>query len=188
MPRHSKQDISESLARLREWIKPGDTVYTVLDHVSRSGMMRHIRVLVPTTDGSRVDFIHPNYAVGVVLGLSHATRNGHTQDALKVGGAGMDMGFHLVNSLSYRLYPEYTCTGENCPSPEHGNNRRRETCDCGHKSYNHTTTKVEGWHREYGACEVDGCACQSFRKIPNVDHRGAGVIHRDGYALRHKWL
>ena len=36
---------AEAIAKLREWIKPGDTVYTVLDSVSRSGMSRHIRVL-----------------------------------------------------------------------------------------------------------------------------------------------
>jgi hypothetical protein len=34
-------------AQLREWIKPGDTVYTILEHVSRSGMRREIRVVLP---------------------------------------------------------------------------------------------------------------------------------------------
>lgn len=37
----------DTINKLREWIKPGDTVYTVLDSVSRSGMSRQIRVLVP---------------------------------------------------------------------------------------------------------------------------------------------
>ena len=30
--KYSKSEIEESLTKLREWIKPGDTVYTVLRH------------------------------------------------------------------------------------------------------------------------------------------------------------
>lgn len=36
--RYSKTEQAEAFARLRDWLKPGDTVYTVLDSVSRSGM------------------------------------------------------------------------------------------------------------------------------------------------------
>jgi hypothetical protein len=41
--KHSKAAQVEALAKLRDWIKPGDTVYTMLDHVSPSGMSRAIR-------------------------------------------------------------------------------------------------------------------------------------------------
>lgn len=220
MPRYSKKDIADARENLLRWIKPGDTVYTICDHVSRSGMRRHIRVLVPYTHEAEryivarhtadtcpgrpcgsdcdhveyterrgtIDFIHPNYATAVLTGSSQAMRNGHRQDGIIVDGCGMDMGFSLVYSLSHTLYPEYTCIGENCPSPEHGNNMRRETCECGHEKYHHEVLEREGWHEVRGKCEQVDCTCAAFNKIPNVDHRGPGVIHRDGYALRHRWL
>lgn len=38
-------------ASLLESLKPGDRVYTILKHVSRSGMYRVISVVKPTDDG-----------------------------------------------------------------------------------------------------------------------------------------
>lgn len=89
----------ESLQRLREWLNPGDTVYTVLRHVSRSGMRREIGIVI-FRDG--VD-LHPNYAASKVLGWKLGKRDG-----LIVGGCGMDMGFHLVYSLGCALWPNGT--------------------------------------------------------------------------------
>lgn len=130
MTKAQRAEQQEAIARLRGWIKPGDTVYTILDHVSSSGMSRAIRVLVPTIngpsvesvapndqptdyvrrDGISVDFIHPNWAVGKALGLRHWKRHGREQDALVVGGGGMDMGFHLVYELSSVLYGQRFCS------------------------------------------------------------------------------
>lgn len=92
----------EAIERLREWIKPGDTVYTVLDHVSRSGMSRNIRVVLLKTnpDTGEVVTLHPNHAVALAIGAKQAKHG----DGLTIGGCGMDMGFHLVNSLSAVLY------------------------------------------------------------------------------------
>lgn len=121
MTKAKQAERDEAIAKLREWIKPGDTVYTVLDHVSASGMTRHIRAVLLSCDDGRVTDLHPNWAIGKALGLSHAKRNGRETDALVVGGAGMDMGFELVYNLSAALYPEYTCTGKGCPSNTHVN-------------------------------------------------------------------
>jgi hypothetical protein len=51
-----------------------------------------------------------------------------TNGGVKVGGCGMDMGFHLVYNLSRTLYPTYQCLGKGdgsyrsgCPSNEHVN-------------------------------------------------------------------
>lgn len=113
---------AEAIERLREWIKPGDTVYTLLNHVSKSGMMRTIRVVLLFCSDGKVSDIHPNYAVGRALGLKHWTRNGRKQDALVVSGCGMDMGFHLVYSLSRVLYPAgFRCVGKGCLSNDHSN-------------------------------------------------------------------
>ena len=118
MTKASDAERDEAIAKLRDWIKPGNTVYTVLDQVSRSGMSRQIRVVLQgPNERGECDTLHPNWAVGKALGLRHARRNGYEQDALVVGGAGMDMGFHVVNSLSYVLYPEYKCVGRRSAAP-----------------------------------------------------------------------
>ena len=110
----------QALATLREWFKPGDTVYTILRHVSRSGMQREIGVLASLGAG---DFRHPNYAVGLAIGAKLGKH-----DSVTVTGCGMDMGFHVAYNLSYALYPEgFTCTGKDCPSNDHTNGDRDYT-------------------------------------------------------------
>lgn len=117
-------EAKEQLENLHRWIKPGDTVYTILRHVSRSGMMRHISVVVIDKDGSTT---HPNYATAKVTGLP-LVRLGGFNDAVKVGGCGMDMGFHVVESLSRAMFPDgFTCIGEKCPSNDHTNGDRDYT-------------------------------------------------------------
>lgn len=107
---------------LRDLLKVNDTVYTVLDHVSRSGMTRHIRVVLIGEDDGQPYTLHPNYLVSQALGYRQAKRS----DGLVVSGCGMDMGFHVVYSLSRTVFPVYDCTGEksgpnSCPSNEHVN-------------------------------------------------------------------
>ena len=107
----------EAVEKLRSWFKPGDTVFTTLRHVSRSGMTRHIGVVV-LRDG--VD-LYPNYAIAAACDY-RLNKNG---DGLVVGGCGMDMGFALVYDLSRVLFPDgFDCTGEGCPSNDHSNGDR----------------------------------------------------------------
>ena len=94
---------NEARANLRKWIKPGDTVHTLLEHVSRSGMSRTIRVVL-LKDG---EALHPNYAVSTLLGYPCAKRG----NGFNVGGCGMDMGFHVVHSLGYALFGEEASKG-----------------------------------------------------------------------------
>jgi hypothetical protein len=108
--------------RLRGWIKPGDTVYTVLRHVSRSGMQRSISLLV-MHEGSIMDIS------GTAAGAM-GDRFDRDQGGVKVGGCGMDMGFALVYELSYVLYPQgFGCIGKGCPSNDHSNGDRDYTKD-----------------------------------------------------------
>lgn len=124
-----QREVQEARETLLQWIKPGDTVYTILNHVSASGMSRAIRVVLlkGEADGSVMQF-HPNWSIGRLLGLRHWKKNGREQDALVLGGCGMDMGFHLVSNLSRALFPDgFECTGEHCPSNDHSNgDRNRE--------------------------------------------------------------
>jgi hypothetical protein len=90
----------ESIERLRG-ILDGDekpTIYTILRHVSDSGMSRDISLLY--VKGNSI--YHLNYSVACALGDRLVSRNG--SDAIRVHGCGMDMGFHLVYSLSSVLY------------------------------------------------------------------------------------
>lgn len=104
MPKYSKALVEDARLKLREWVKPGDTVHTILDHVSSSGMTRHIRLVLVKPDGV---ILHPNYNAAIVLGYAQAKRG----DGLVVGGCGMDMGFHLVHSLGYALFGEEASKG-----------------------------------------------------------------------------
>lgn len=201
----------QAITQLREWIKPGDTVYTILDHVSSSGMSRAIRVLVPTTTGATVDFIHPNWAVGRALGLRHWKRNRNEQDALVLGGCGMDMGFHLVYELSHALYGGgYECLGKGkCPSNYHVNHHDTIQCE-GTMAYNPDGPNTgERCHWLRGVGWVISCD-ETDPDVSSTDDRGyvklcptckgegrianpAGperfdLVHTDGYALRHRWL
>ncbi len=179
-----------AIEQLRGWIKPGDTVYTVLDHVSSSGMTRHIRVVVPMVDGkngnSRVDFIHPNYSVAKATGHKQAKRG----DGVVIGGCGMDMGFALICDLSHVLYGEgYQCLGEGkCPSAYHSNHHNTVHCPAG------------CWHnRELGHYVVTDASddnvhyrclrCDGKGRVPNPEGpQRFDLIHKDGYALKHRWL
>jgi hypothetical protein len=112
-----KTEHAEELATLREWIKPGDTVYTILEHRSPSGMSRWIRVLLLKVDDKGKPYaIHPNHAVGVVLGLRRGAGFGalglrpadHKREGVFISGCGMDMGFEIVYRLGCALWPDGT--------------------------------------------------------------------------------
>lgn len=115
-----QREQAEAIERLREWIKPGDTVYTILRHVSASGMTRAISVVIQDEDG-------PHEVDGTVaraMGEKFDNRHG----GIRIGGAGMDMGFHLVYGLSRTLFPDsFDCIGEGCPSNDHSNGDRDYT-------------------------------------------------------------
>jgi hypothetical protein len=100
----SKTERARCLAELHKILQPGDTVFTILDNVSRSGMARDIRLVV-MKDGAD---LHPNYLVSQVIGVPQAMRNGRRQDALRMRGCGMDMGFEIVYQLGMALWPNGT--------------------------------------------------------------------------------
>lgn len=88
----------DALNRLREAFPKGSTVYTILRHISSSGMSRDISVLSLTSgdprqwDGSVID-----------AGIGHRSRRQYGE-GVRVSGAGMDMGFYLTYTLGQRLY------------------------------------------------------------------------------------
>lgn len=96
------QERAEALKELRGLLPAGSTVYTILRDVSRSGMSRKIStVAIKTDDRGEIYTLNLTHLVAKALGWRVKTG---FNDALIVSGCGMDMGFHLVSSLSYALY------------------------------------------------------------------------------------
>lgn len=85
---------------LTHYVSEGDTIYTVLRSVSSSGMSRTISLKV-AKEGKILDL---TYYASILLGWTLVEVNGSR--ALRVGGCGMDMGFHTVYTLSRVLFRE----------------------------------------------------------------------------------
>jgi hypothetical protein len=83
---------------LTHYVREGDTVYTVIRSVSSSGMSRTMSIKI-VRDG-RIDDITFNVAHALDYPLVEV--NGSR--AIRVGGCGMDLGFHVVYSLSSVLF------------------------------------------------------------------------------------
>ena len=146
-----KAEQEAALAKLREILKPGDEIHTVLRHCSRSGMSRSISLII-ARDGAPEDI---TYWAARALGDRIDQRRG----GIVVGGCGMDMGFHLVYSLSRRLFPD----GFGTPSAEKPHKRANDP--------QHAAAMIEAGHKFRGRnCDASGW-----------DNDG-------GYALKHRWL
>lgn len=168
----ARQEWEAAAERLRAWLPPGSTVYTVLRHVSRSGMSRDIDLYcwVPSDkpEGEPVKMYLSGY-VATVLGERRTY-----QGAIKVGRCGMDMGYHLVNGLSWNLYPNgFACIGakdgKRCPSNDHRNRylMEKESAIPLNACRDHVEQSV-------GACKNMGCE---------------PWWHKSGdYVLRHEWI
>tara|TARA_Y100000114_G_scaffold143883_1_gene151874 strand:+ start:350 stop:721 length:372 start_codon:yes stop_codon:yes gene_type:complete len=103
--KYPKKEKQEALESLKEWIKKGDTLHTTVKHVSRNGMMRYIttRHLKKSDHQDReVNVSNYDYHIARVLDLPLAPN----YQGVKIGGCGMDMGFHLVYSLSRALFKD----------------------------------------------------------------------------------
>ena len=84
---------------LTHYVGEGTRVYTILRHRSSSGMSRDISLVVADKDGRISDI---TYYAAAAMEDRLIERNGHR--AIRVNGAGMDMGFHLVYNLSSVLF------------------------------------------------------------------------------------
>ncbi len=123
MAKVSKEAREEAVKRLHEILKPGDTVYCVLRGVSRSGMMRKID-LYKFAPNDRTGFPLAKFWLSRLASKAAGFGFDEKAECIRVGGCGMDMGFHLVSTLAAHLWREgFDCTGERCPSSDHSNHR-----------------------------------------------------------------
>lgn len=91
-----RQEKQQAIEELKEMIGGADTLYTILKHVSSSGMTRGIDVYVIKNG-------RPMWLTGLIskAGIFNQPMNYWKRSlGLKVGGCGMDMGFHVVYSVS----------------------------------------------------------------------------------------
>jgi hypothetical protein len=116
MTKTQQEEQAKAIEQLREILKPGETVTTLLRHVSRSGMSRSISVIRDDQD------------ITWMVARAMGEKIDQTHDGIKQGGCGMDMGFNLVYNLARTLYPTYSCLGKGdgswgsrCPSNAHVN-------------------------------------------------------------------
>lgn len=113
----------EARARLLEMpgaLKPGATVYCLLRHRAASGMFRVIDLLI-------FEKGQP-YTLGWNAAKAIERTYDRNREGIRVSGCGMDMGFELVYSLGYALWPDgFDCIGEGCPSNDHSNGDRDYT-------------------------------------------------------------
>jgi hypothetical protein len=99
MPQNSEATKTKAKEWLLNWLLPGDKVYCILRHKSTSGMRREISLVI---------FNGPDH---LRLYLDHHTcdllnyRMGKNEGVI-VNGCGMDMGGHLVSSLSRALFDD----------------------------------------------------------------------------------
>jgi hypothetical protein len=99
-----ERDREEARAILLRMLQPGSKVYSIVRSVSRSGMSRTIDFYTITGgDGYPRDLTYLTGWIAQVLDYKRDDRG-----ALKVGGCGMDMCFHVVYSLGQALWPNGT--------------------------------------------------------------------------------
>jgi hypothetical protein len=99
----TKQEQSDAIERLKSWIQPGDTIYCVLAHKSASGMRRVIRFYkIISNEAGKPETWELSYNIAKALEYGYNDR----YDGVIVNGCGMDMGFHVVYSLSDKLFAD----------------------------------------------------------------------------------
>lgn len=173
MTKLQDEERKEAQAELRKLLRPGATIYTVLRHVSASGMFRVIDLLIDVPDYSETYPLKPEgearYAgerdysakparklnghrirsIGWIAAKAMGDKYDSDRSGIKASGCGQDMGYALVYSLGRSLWPK----GISCPG--------RERC----QSNDHVNPG------------------------PDRDRYGKGVKHRDsGYAFKHEWI
>lgn len=115
----------EAIVELRGLLAPGFTVYTILRSVSRSGMSRNISPVYLSRNEAGAWPYNIAWKAGRAIDAPVVESMGHF--AVKIGGAGMDMGFHLVYNLAWAVFSAHPllelAVDPRLPAWERENNR-----------------------------------------------------------------
>lgn len=153
----TKKQIEEWTAELRADLKPGDTLYTVIRGVAPSGMSRHIDVYRLACVDGKVEKWWYSPRVAAICGYTFDEK----KECIRISGCGMDMGHHIVYSLSRRLFPDGFGVAGQLPM---GHEIRPATREAAAKAVEKGAT-FYGRNRDTSGWDTDG-----------------------GYALEQRWL
>ena len=93
-----KMNQKEAITKLKELLKPNDTIYCILTKLSNSGCYRHINFY---------KFYNGNkYWLSFLISIALKLPLKEKTNSVGIGGGGMDMGFHIVYELSYLLFKD----------------------------------------------------------------------------------
>lgn len=189
------EERQQAINKLRETLKPGDTVYTILRHVSRSGMQREISLMIAGQGGEILDI---TYAAAKAMNDRVGNYSG-----IVAGGCGMDMGFELVYNLGRTLWSKgYGCVGDKCSSNDHSNGDRDRTPHypdttrfVGYRENGTIESAIGTWgeyqpqgHREFRLFNSEAFLYLFDDEI-KFDKPMPQHWHTDGgYALQQRWL
>lgn len=151
------RDRLDAIEILRPHLTVGTTVYTRVLSVSRTGMSRTISAhLIRPDDDRRMHY--PWDISGLV---ARATGNRWADDGgVRMTGAGMDMAFALVYSLSRTMFPEgHPCTGSDGYTPT-GKRSRIPRCPSNDHSNDYSRLA-----REYDAAHAETLALATFHGL-----------------------
>lgn len=90
---------AQVLRDIKKIVKPGQTIYCTLRHVSASGMQR--RISLHTIH--KGELVSLDFSTAILTGRTRSDKGG-----IVCNGCGMDMGFDLVYSLGYAIWPKGT--------------------------------------------------------------------------------
>lgn len=170
---------AQAILHLRDVLKPGDTVYTVLRHVSRSGMSRNIDLYYMRDDAPQWISAY----VGHAIGSPQSRKNWERSQGLTVGGCGMDMGFHLVYNLGRVLFRDGF--GEACRKCH----RRASTKAEAEILASTDIRKNASTNLPYAAMCMQATSSDNFHhEFRGRNGDRSGWDSDGGYALRHQWL
>lgn len=91
---------TESIKELRKLLPRGSTVYTIVRHVSSSGMFRIIDMFIVRKN--RVQMISPS----LLREVGFPYKKDKRVDGYRISGVGMDMGFSMVYTLSIKVWKD----------------------------------------------------------------------------------
>jgi len=91
-----EKEKQQAMEFLRKVVREGSTIYTVLRHVSHSGLTRSISVYTIVDN----EVVYLDWYVAKVIGWKRDEKH----DGIIVTGVGTDVGFEIVYNLSYCLF------------------------------------------------------------------------------------
>lgn len=111
-------------------LKPGETIFTILRGVSKSGMYRTVDVYCFREN----EPLLLSHSVSKAIGFTYDNR----KNAVGVSGCGMDVGFEIVYNLGRVLFKDgFDCAGEKCQSNDHFNHEKNDHHKDGGYAFRH---------------------------------------------------